>query len=85
MCNPCSKEALKISNTQQTSGNSEALPLGVRTHVFTLGVFVSVVQVFFLSLVALPVFFFIKGLFRLEMKKFWVSYRICRKDVGSGF
>jgi len=26
-----------------------------------------------------------KVLFRLEMKIFWASYRMCRKDVGRGF
>jgi len=27
----------------------------------------------------------IKALFRLEMKIFWVSHRMCRKDVGMSF
>ena len=31
------------------------------------------------------VFLHNKALFRLEMKIFWVSHRMCRKDVGRGF
>jgi len=36
---------------------------------------------------SLPLFIWIlnKVLFRLKMKKFWMSHRICRKDVGRGF